>query len=204
MLKQHLLSRMQQNLQVASDQQASSSKVDAQPIYFKGERIYNHKIIRFNYTTYDVRRSQDVVNPGTSHCNVMLLSGTTGAPFPEESPNTVSALRHPYIYAKVLGIFHANVIYTGPGMVDYSPTRMNFLWVRWYKHQGVENPDRFDQLYFPPITAEGAFGFVDPADVVRGCHIIPRFSKGKRHPSGVGFSRLAGDSRDWLVYYIGR
>lgn len=97
-----------------------------------------------------------------------------------------------------------NVIYTGPGMLDYTPRRIDFLWVRWYDHQEGQNPARLDQLSFPPVASEGTFGFVDPADVVRSCHVIPRFSKGRRHPSGTGFSRLARDNRDWMAYNIGR
>lgn len=206
MLKEHLLSRMQNMLGLNPDIQASNKNTGAYPIFLKGDRIYGHKIIQFNYTTYDVRRAQDVVNPGTSHCNIMLLAGGMAVqPSPGEPSDAMSGPQpHPYIYARVLRVYHANVVYTGPGMVDYSPTRMDFLWVRWFKRQILENPDHLDQLAFPPVTEEGAFGFVDPANVVRGCHIIPKFSLGMRYPSGVGFSRLADDSSDWLSYYIGR
>lgn len=164
--------------------------------------MYTHKLIQFNYTTYDVRRTQDVVNPGTSHCNIMLLSGGKSSvrPSSADSSNRI----HPYLYARVLGIYHANVIYTGPGMVNYTPKRMDFLWVRWYEHRERDSSDRLDELFFPPVSSEGAFGFVDPADVLRGCHIIPRFSKGKRHPGGIGFSKLSRDSADWIAYNVGR
>jgi hypothetical protein len=43
-------------------------------VLFKSDCMYNHRIVRFNYTTYDVRRSQDVINPRTSHCDIMLLA----------------------------------------------------------------------------------------------------------------------------------
>lgn len=168
--------------------------------------MYSHKLVRFNYTTYDVRRAQDVVNPGTPHCNIMLLSGNRLGPVGSEvAPlSAQSSDGHPYLYARVLGIYHANIVYTGPGMVGYSPRRMDFLWVRWYKHQEGGRPDRLGQLFFPPISSEAAFGFVDPADVVRACHVIPRFSAGKRYPGGEGLSKLARDSSDWLAYNIGR
>ena len=42
----------------------------------KGSMIYHHALIRFNYTTYDVRRASDVVIPGKTNCNVMLLAST--------------------------------------------------------------------------------------------------------------------------------
>lgn len=199
---------MQQILCIQPDTQGSDlSTSQPQPIFFKSDRMYGHKTIRFNYTTYDVRRAQDVINPRTSHCNIMLLSSKQDVPSTivpgELSANLLDLQAHPYIYARVLGIYHANVIYSGPGMISYTPRRMEFLWVRWYTHQeGL--PSHLDQLSFPPITSEEAFGFVDPADVVRGCHIIPQFIKGKRNPGGTGFSRLACDSNDWLSYYVGR
>ena len=39
------------------------------------------------------------------------------------------------------------------------------------------------------MDEEDAFGFVDPKDVLRGCHILPRFAAGKRHPDGCGMLR---------------
>lgn len=200
MLKEHLLPRMKQLLQIRVDSQHSGDNLPL-PIFFKGERMYSHKIARFNYTTYDVRRAQDVVNPATPHCNVMLLSDAVSSagslePGPSQS--------HPYLYAQVIGIYHANIIYTGPGMLDHTPHRMDFLWVRWYNYQDGENTARLGRLSFPPITSEGAFGFVNPADIIRGCHVIPRFSQGKRYPTGNGLSKFAHDSHDWLEYHIDR
>lgn len=204
MLKEHLLPRMKRLLQIEADAQVSGGSTMPVQIFFKGERMYSHKIARFNYTTYDVRRAQDVVNPATSHCNVMLLS-EAGSSFASEAPLELEASHpHPYLYARVIGIYHANVIYTGPGMLDYTPHRMDFLWVRWYNYQDAENTARLGRLSFPPITSDGAFGFVDPADVIRGCHVIPRFSQGKQYPTGTGFSRLAHDSHDWTAYHISR
>jgi hypothetical protein len=54
------------------------------------------------------------------------------------------------------------------------------------------------------MNEEDAFGFVDPKDVLRTCHIIPNFAKGKRHDDGVGVSRCAKDAGDYYRYYIGR
>jgi hypothetical protein len=168
--------------------------------------MYNHRLFRINYTTYDIRREQDVVNPGTSHCNIMLLA---------EQASGV----HPFLYARVLGIYHANVIYVGPGMVDYNPMRFEFLWIRWYQlREPACGPLRngqesyaLDQLSFLPVTNPEAFGFVDPADVLRSCHILPRFAGGRRYPNSqnqdsddIGLSRCARDRQDWNSYYVGR
>ena len=132
--------------------------------------IYHHKVIHFHFTTYDVRRGTDIINPGTSRCNIMLLA---------DQVNSVidSSNLHRFLYAQVLGAYHANVIYTGPGMHDYEPCCFNFLWVRWFE---VVNPassgweaSKLDSVRFPPLCEETLLGFIDPKDVLHGCHIIP-------------------------------
>jgi hypothetical protein len=161
--------------------------------------MYQHNIARFNYTSYDVRRSDDVVNASTPHHNIMVLSG------PDENDATTS---HPFKYAQVLGIFHVNVVYVGPGMVNYQPYRMEFLWVRWYQSAGMPaagwKSHKLDRIRFSPMSADDTFGFLDPADVLRACHIIPAFAKGKRHVDGMGLSWCARDSLDWVEYYVNR
>jgi hypothetical protein len=152
--------------------------------------------MRVNYTTYDVRRSQDVVNPSTSHCNVMVLNDGASA------PNSDS---HPYRYAKVLGIYHANAIHVAPGINDYQPRRMEFLWVRWYCQ--VETTSgwdacRLDRVQFFPVADDKAFGFIDPSQVLRGCHLVPAFAKGKAHRDGRGLSVCARDALDWAQNYV--
>jgi len=49
-----------------------------------------------------------------------------------------------------------------------------------------------------------AFGFIDPADVLRCCHLIPAFADGKQHIDGIGISRNSRDADDWKYYYINR
>lgn len=165
--------------------------------------MYAHQIVRLNYTTYDVRRAQDVINPKTSHCNIMLLSKDPITSLEEDASEEPST-KHPFLYAQVIGIYHVNVIYTGPGMVNYSPTRFDFLWVRWYEHI-PQGSNRLDQLTFPAMSSEGAFGFVDPTDVLRSCHIIPSFHQGTFREEGeAGISGCARDSDDSKAYYIGR
>jgi hypothetical protein len=140
-------------------------------VYLKNDTIYHHKVVRFLFTTYDVRRGVDIVNPGTSRCNIMLLADA----------NTSSG-QHPFLYARVIGAYHANVIYTGPGWKAL----------------------KLDSIHFPPMNGPDAFGFVDPKDVLRGCHVLPAFAKGKRQANGVGISRCAKDGKDYKYYYVGR
>lgn len=168
-------------------------------IHFKGERMYSHNIMRINYTTYDVRRAQDSINPRTNHRDIMLLSH-----------RNVDSSHHEYEYARVIGIYHVNVIYTGPGMLDYRARRVSFLWVRWYENlddipaqQGWKNA-QLDRLRFPPLSDDDAFSFVDPALVLRGCHIIPSFLAGPRHAAAVGISLCARNSQDWREYAVNR
>jgi len=178
---------------------AEDSEAECDKILFTGDRMYHHRLARINYTTYDVRRAQDVIHPSTSHCDVMLLSN--------EEDSTASSNHH-FWYCRVLGLYHVNVVYTGSGMLNHVPRRFYFLWVRWFDYVGRRSLTwrdcNLDSIRFPPTSNQDAFGFVDPRDVLRGCHVIPAFVDGKVHRDGVGISRCAADSQDWCRYYVNR
>ncbi|EGN91887.1 hypothetical protein SERLA73DRAFT_66705, partial [Serpula lacrymans var. lacrymans S7.3] len=114
-----------------------------------------HSTMRINYTSYNVRRGQDVINSNTSHNNVMVLAGL-------DNPSG-----HHFWYARVLGIYHANIIYTGPGMVDYQAHCLDFLWVRWYEPlEPATLPTshkHLEKISFVRMDREDVFGFLDPA-----------------------------------------
>jgi hypothetical protein len=95
---------------------------------------------------------------------------------PEFDPHSNS--QHPFRYAKVLGIYHANPYLAGSGHPLAHPSRVEFLWVRWY--EVVEQGNRFelDRIQFCPFQSPAGFGFLDPAEVIRSVHIPPQFSKG--------------------------
>jgi hypothetical protein len=172
----------------------SNHQSELDGILFKSERMYRHNLARINYTTYDVRRSEDVINPNTSHCDIILLAN--------QDEDT-----HPFLYARVLGIYHVNVVYNGPGRLDYAPRRFYFFWVRWFEYIGNSvswRDRRLDSIHFPPTANSDAFGFVDPRDVLRGCHIVQAFKHGKVHVDGVGLSRCASDAQDWRQYSVNR
>ena len=168
------------------------------PIFIKGNRMYRHNLARFNYTTYDIRRDEDVINPSTSHRDIMVLSNNTDN----------GGSNHPFLYARVLGIYHVNVVYTGEGSLDYVARRVEFLWVRWFKYAGDKSVTwadmKLDPVCFPPMADQESFGFVDPRHVLRGCHIIPAFAGGKARMDRMGLSRLAADAHDWSQYRINR
>ena len=107
--------------------------------------------MRLNFTTYDVRRAQDIINPSTSNCNIMILADQISSDLATVSP-------HPYLYAWVLGIFHVNATYTGPDVAGYYSHRVNFLWVCWYQY--VEEGAGWDALTldrvcFLPMADDG-------------------------------------------------
>jgi hypothetical protein len=215
-LREHLLPRIQrallQEVELLSEPSSVRTGSDTGPfrnpegnacnfVFFKNDCIYHHKLIRFHFTTYDVKRGTDIVNPGTSRCNVMLLAD-------DAEGSLTSSNSHHFLYARVLGGYHVNVIYTGPGMHDFESRRFDFLWVRWFE---VVNPgssgwsnSKLDSIRFPPMNENRSFGFVDPKDVLRRCHVLPVFAKGKRQEDGVGISRCAKDGKDYNQYFVGR
>ena len=75
--------------------------------------MYHHNLAHFNYTTYNVHRAQDVISPHTPHCDIMLLA--------DSSQQTCDEMcDHHFQYARVLSIYHVNVVYTDKGLLDYA------------------------------------------------------------------------------------
>lgn len=173
-----------------------------------GDQIYSLKVLRVNYTTYDMRRDQDTMNPRT-HCDVMVASAETGAN------------AHPFWYARVLGVFHAKVLHTDPDAHNRSIQHMEFLWVRWFGlEQNYKCGTRHAQLpkigFVPALKPDlaskekpikdHAFGFLDPSLVLRGCHLVPAFANGKTtellETSLPTSARWPGEVDDWVNYYV--
>ncbi|KAF7975060.1 hypothetical protein HWV62_10563 [Athelia sp. TMB] len=205
-LKVHLMPRVLTRLREKNDINIEKlpqiEQCDADRfISFDHNQLYQHRILRINYTTYDVRRDQDLVNGHSAHCNIMVLC--------QHSTESNASDGSTYRYGRVLGTYHVNINYNGPGRPYYHEKhRMEILWIRWYEEVGELETGcthkRLGRLRFPPIEDDDAFGFVDPADVLRGCHIIPRFRFGKVHKEGIGYSPLINDGLDWKQYYINR
>ena len=140
------------------------------------------------YTTYDLRRGSDKINmKGRPY--VMALSHGDSS--------------HPYIYARVLGIYRMKVLH--PTVA--APTRMDVLWVRWlqvdHAHQAGWKAKRLYRVQFTPSLEDGAFGFLDPDDVIRGAHFVPCFKEGLIvDPPATSVSKwdYAPDA-NWQYYY---
>ena len=137
------------------------------------------------------------MNPRFS-CDVMVVS-----------PETQHGA-HPFWYARVLGVFHTDILHVGPFSRNRSIQRMEFLWVRWF---GVEpgyisgsRMARLPKIGFVPDTDGSAFGFLDPSHVLRGCHLVPAFSQGRTpellRTTSLTAARHPDEVDDWTNYYV--
>ena len=165
----------------------------------KDHRLFQHRLLRLNYTTYDIRRDQDVIHLETPQCNVMLLN----TDFSE--PGTHSL----YLYSRVLGIYHANVSYIGvlpDGTRRYDSFRLDVVWGQWY--EALDHPTReefqLDRLRLCPIQAPESLHFMDPSDILRAVHLIPQFSLGKVDTLPPKSRLITPQESEWKAYYINR
>ncbi|KAI0374977.1 hypothetical protein BV20DRAFT_1033013 [Pilatotrama ljubarskyi] len=208
-LRSHLCSRWDSINSDDSDLQVGEAPAVPQHLHIVNNRIYHHRVFRINYTTYDVRRAQDSVNPRT-HPDIFMLSGTTTAHSLEDDISCADLSdNHPFTYARVIGVFHVNV---RPLELPYDDlVRMDVLWVRWL---AVDQPGGFSRKRLPRLQFvkdgpdEAAFGFVDPRDVIRGIHLIPAFAHkhtvellGPSEAARVGPDYSQDNDTDFRYYY---
>ena len=197
-LQDHLLGRLT-GREFDGDMHEEFTDSDRNSIRFVGSKIYSVQTCHIYYTSYDLQRQCDTINPDT-HPDIMLCS-----PVNEEGAE-------PYWYARVLGVYHANVWAENSLIPGARNARcMSFLWVRWF---GDEPGYRsgFRQAHLPKIgfvesTDEFAFSFVDPANVVRGCHLIPAFNAGRSAdllpwPHSIARRLNPEEIDDWLNFYV--
>ena len=83
---------------------------------------------------------------------------------------------------------------------------MNFLWVQWYGHD-TSSPGGWSAKRLPrigPLSSDydGAYGFLDPQEVIRGVHLIPAFAHSSVYPplSGADGHNPEGVCQD--LYYL--
>jgi hypothetical protein len=191
-LKDHLLARL--SGQPYDGDEHTFTDTERAGIQFVNNRFYRHKVLRVNYTTYDMRRAQDSINPRT-HADIMVLSH-------EDDPDGDV---HPYWYARVIGIFHFIVRHVGS---KSEPQRMDVLWVRWFGRD-LTAPGGFQKrclhrIGFLESDDVNAFGFLDPKEVVRAVHLIPCFADGRTsNLLGPSIARHSSDHDwDWIYYYV--
>ncbi|KAJ7146245.1 hypothetical protein C8R44DRAFT_897878 [Mycena epipterygia] len=198
-LKSHLLGRL---LGIPYDGDESQYSIqDLADVNIIGERLYTHKVLRVNYTTYDVLRDQDTLNTRT-HPDFMVLA--------HEDEEETSA--HPYWYGRIISIFHAEVRHVGPKSKNRTKIhRMEFVWVRWFgrdlSHRAGWKHRRLHRVGFIDASEpdSGAFGFLDPAEIIRGAHLIPAFHYGRtKHLLSPSVARHfdAEKDEDYIYYYV--
>lgn len=89
---------------------------------------------------------------------------------------------HPFAYARILGIFHADVILNISGASNV-PVALDFLWIRRSRlirigHSGFRRK-RLHRVEFLPDSDPNAYGFLNPDEVIRAFHLIPAFAHGQ-------------------------
>nr|GAT54741.1 predicted protein [Mycena chlorophos] len=166
-------------------------------VIIKNDMLYAHATMQVNYTTYDVRREQDLLNPRTRRFFIVHADDHLDP--------------HRFWYGEIIGVYHTYVALAvgaaGPRAAPHFQ-RVQVLWVRWFQrdksHRCGLELKRFPRVRYMPHTSADAFGFLDPQDVVRGAHLIPAFQHGRTDEylpfKSIARRKSAGDE-DWTFYY---
>ncbi|KAI0316147.1 hypothetical protein OF83DRAFT_1128468 [Amylostereum chailletii] len=193
-LRDHVLARLL-GQEYDGDQHQFTNE-ERESVIFVRDELHQHQVLRVNFTTDDLRRKQDTINPRT-HADVMVLS-------PDKDGSKV-----PYWFARVLDIFHLDVIHRGPLSQSTKIQRVDVLWVRWLG-LNVDNATtggwmkrRLHGVGFVPQDDADAFGFLNPDQVIRAAYLVPAFAYGRTSaylkPS---IARLPHEhDEDWNMFY---
>ncbi|OSD00042.1 hypothetical protein PYCCODRAFT_1437796 [Trametes coccinea BRFM310] len=196
-LQVHVFSRLRAAAQAGEgpDSDSEVSSADLRRLRILRNRMYLQKVMRVNYTSYDMRREQDSVNP-RSHPDIMMLA-------PSEHS-------HPYLYARVVSIFHVNATIITPNLEEEPEAQLlHVLWVRWFDLDNTV-PAGFAarrpyRLRFAGLD-DDPFTFIAPSQVLRGVHILPAFHYGRSNAALPYPSIIRGGSNevdDFVYYYVG-
>lgn len=161
--------------------------VERSQVLIKDDRFYEHKKLLVFSTTYDLQRCSHTIRP-ISHPDIMVQA----ADFDEE----------PYWYGRVLLIFHIDCkLRTSAHWQTF-----DVVFVCWLA-QNDPAPRRLPRVgWFNSIDSSeaiGAFGFTDPALIVRGAHIIPAFNAGRTNQilPGTSIARVGSTGDNKLYDY---
>ncbi|KAJ7909336.1 hypothetical protein B0H13DRAFT_2330506 [Mycena leptocephala] len=135
------------------------------------------------------------MNPRT-HADIMTL-----APVGDTS--------HPFAYARIVGIFHVEVVHNVPG-ASQVPKLIEVLWIRNFRidtsFRAGFKAKRLYHLEFLPAEDPNAFSFLDPDEVIRGSHLIPAFHYGRTGmllgPSLALDFEGYDDDEEWRYHYV--
>ena len=199
-MKDHLLGRLLDR-DYEGDTYGNFTEEDRNTVRISGEQIYRCRKMRINYTTYNVMRDGDIINL-RMYPDIMVKS-------PETGPHA-----QPYWYACVIGIFHAYILSTHPGVGRKMLYPMDFLWVRWFGMEPGRYHHGFRHAHLPKIgfiksSDYHAFTFLDPSQVIRGVHLIPAFSETPERTSALlpvtkSVARILNPNEqdDWVNFYV--
>ena len=117
---------------------------------------------------------------------------------------------HPYWYAQVLGVYHANISTTHPEASRHSAQHMEFLWVQWLSiepgYQSGSKVEHLSKVGFVEETNLDAFGFLNPDLIIQGAHLIPDFNSGWTNNlmsyDGPTAAWCPDEKDDWMNFYV--
>ncbi|KAG2045714.1 hypothetical protein BDR06DRAFT_900343, partial [Suillus hirtellus] len=116
--------------------------------------VYSVHTMQVHYTTYNMKREYDTINPRT-HADVMVLSGETNP-------------RHPYWYTCVLSIYHMDTWLEGQTRKQH----LEVLYVRWLTllvpsdYQSGMQHACLPKVAFVEESDHDAFGSLNPGQVI--------------------------------------
>lgn len=158
--------------------------------------LYRHKTLELHYTTYDMQEDKDVIYQRL-HPDVMILSDDD---------------EHPYLYGRVLDIFHVDVKNNGPGTMleTGAVVTIPMVWVRWLRLDTLAHcQSGFNHLRYPSVSFyhcghPDAFGLIHPDEIVRAVHLLPRFRFGRtaEYLGGPSEARPKGEKEDWMHFSV--
>ncbi|KAF9058027.1 hypothetical protein BJ165DRAFT_1521351 [Panaeolus papilionaceus] len=205
-LRNHLLARL-----LDSKVEQNFTEAELSALRIRNNIIFGHSTVRVNYTTYDMRRDFDTINPRT-HPFIMVMSPEAAGHSVLDSNPRLSTNAPTFWYAAVLGVFHADVQHTGSNSRDLRYQPLHFLWVRWFEPVPGSVSGQYPKLpklRLVPEEDEFSYGFLDPSLVLRGCHFIPAFYEGElatqEHNVHHGGRTIMSEAmlRQWQHYHIG-
>jgi hypothetical protein len=169
---------------------------DRHHIKIQSDTIYRHKTLELTYTTYDMQEDRDRLYQRW-HPDVMVLSDDEA---------------HPYLYGRVLDLFHVIVSNHGPNSLLPSgddTAVLQLAWVRWFRLNNPVGATGFNSLRYPSVSFcdsadPDAFGFIHPDEIVRGVHLIPAFKLGRttEYLATPSKGRPEPEVDDWKAFHI--
>ena len=167
-------------------------------VSIQGNTLYRHKTLKLRYTTYDMWNSEDKMYQRL-YPDIMVLSDGN---------------EHPYLYGRVLDIFHANVRNSAGNSLltgGNSTARLEMVWVRWFRvdEPSPVGPQGFHTLRYPSVSfcraeEHDAFGLIHPDEIIRMVHLIPRFNllRTAEFLAGPTAAWPKGEEDDWRGFSI--